>query len=236
MTLNRESNLVSKLSNSDKNDFIARVYRLFIYSLLIAAITSFIGVKIDLPFSWWWVTLEIVVLLVCIFFQDSIFLLFLWTSISGFTSAPILNDLIKDGNENVIWQAILATVLMFIILSFYIHNSKKDFSSWFGLLIVVLTLLILCSILLYIFPSDKGEIIFASISILIFSAYVLFDTSNIIHRYGPGDEVSAALDLHLDFSNLFMDFMNLFRKAKIGSGTDTLDDITTDADITDLLD
>ena len=37
-----------------------------------------------------------------------------------------------------------------------------------------------------------------------FCGYILYDTSNLIHKYGVDDYVPAALELYLDVLNLFL--------------------------------
>ena len=169
-----------------------------------------------------------------------LFLLYLWTSVSGLTSAPILTELVNEGNENIIWQAILATVILFCILSLYVHYSKKNFAHWKLILFMALILSVLTIIPLILFPNHTAIIVWTVVGIFLFSGYVLFDTSNILNRYRTGDEVMAAVDLHLDFVNLFWDFLRLFRRSKLDSPSDSesLTDavLDSDADITDLID
>ncbi|MES2284550.1 MAG: Bax inhibitor-1 family protein [Bacteroidota bacterium] len=228
------------LSVTEKNNFIKKVYRTFIYSLLFSAMTAYFGVCMELSFSLWWIILELVVFVICILAERNLFLLYLWTSLSGLTSAPILTNIINEGNENIIWQAILVTAILFCILSLYVHYSKKTFSHWNLILFTVLVLCVLTIVPLIVFPNYTAIIIWTVIGIFLFSGYVLFDTSNIINRYRPGDEVMAAMDLHLDFTNLFWDFLRLFRRNNAGAILDneTITDtvIESDVDITDLID
>ena len=228
------------LSVTERNNFITKVYRIFIYSRLFAAMTAYFGVQMNLAFSWWWIILELVVFIICLIAEKNLFLLYLWTSVSGLTSAPILTDIINEGNENIIWQAILVTVILFCILSLYVHYSKKDFSHWKSILFTVLVLSVLAIIPLIMFQNNTAIIVWTVIGIFLFSGYILLDTSNIINRYRQGDEVMAAVDLHLDFTNLFWDLLRLFRRSNSGVSSDneTLADtvLDSDADISDLID
>jgi FtsH-binding integral membrane protein len=88
-------------------------------------------------------------------------------------------------------------------------------------------LLVLGIIPLIIFPERTAEIVWSSISIFIFSSYILYDTSSIINRYKAGEEVSAALDLYLDFVNIFWDFIRLFKTTN-SIPTEDLSDSTVD--------
>ena len=192
--------------------------------------TSYAGVRLGIQFSWWWVGLEILVFITCLVIRDSLFMLYFYASISGLTSAPILSKIIGLGQVDIIWKAILATIVLFTILSAYVHLSKRDFSHWRAILFTLLTLLVLSIIPLTIFPDRTTHVVWSLISIFIFSSYVLYDTSDIINRHKPGEEVMAALDLHLDFVNLFWDLIRIFRRTS-SSTTDNLPDDTVDTGV-----
>lgn len=228
----------SELSVTERNSFIVRVYRIFIYSLLFSAICSFIGVLLDFPFSWWWIGAELAVLLICLIFKTSTSLLYLWSGMSGLTMAPLLSNVIDKGNGHVIWIAIFATAILFVGLSMYVHYTRKSFSHWKGILFIALILLVFGASLLLMFPRLINEVVWSSMGIIIFSAYVLFDTSRIIEEYGPGEEASAAMDLHLDFINLFLDILRILIRLSGKAADDTGEDATIDqdGDATDLAD
>lgn len=214
----------------DKKSFIITVYRIFIYSLLFSAMSSYAGVRLGIQFSWWWILLDVIVFITCLLLQNSLFLLYFWATVSGFTSAPILSKIIGAGQVDIIWKAILATVLMFIILSAYVHFTKRDFSHWRAILFTLLTLLVLSIVPLTMYSDKTSEIVWSLISVFIFSSYILFDTSEIINRHGPGSEVMAVLDLHLDFVNILWDFIRLFKSTN-STDTDNLPDSTVDTGI-----
>jgi modulator of FtsH protease len=217
------------LKGDEQKKFIFKVYRIFIYSLLYAAVSSYFSIQLNFQFSWWWVLLEFVIFLICIFSEKSLFFLYLWACASGFNSGPILSNLLNEGNGSIIWKSLLLTCLIFVILSVYVLYTKKDYSHWRAILFASLTILVLSLIPLIIFPNKTAIIIGSAIGILLFCAYVLFDTSNIIHKYKTGDEVMAALDLHLDFINIFWDFINIFKR----TGGD-LPDTDIDIDLPDI--
>ena len=214
------------LKGEHQKKFILKVYRIFIYSLLASAFSAYISIQLDIQFSWWWVLFEFIIFLFCIFSEKSLFLLYLWTCASGFSSGPILHDLLKEGNGNIIWISLLITCLIFVILSFYIFYTKKDYSHWGAILFVSLVVLILATIPIIVFTQKVGVIIVSAIGIFIFCGYILFDTSYIVHRYKAGDEVMAVVDLHLDFTNIFWDLKNIFKS----TGDDIPD---TDIDLPD---
>lgn len=52
------------------------------------------------------------------------------------------------------------------------------------------------------------------ISAIIFSGYILYDTSWIIHKYETSEVVSAAIDLYLDIVNLVLGFLGILAYLK----------------------
>lgn len=54
----------------------------------------------------------------------------------------------------------------------------------------------------------------AYLSILTFSGYILYDTSNILTKYETDEVVSAVLDLYLDIINLFLDILRVLSYLK----------------------
>jgi modulator of FtsH protease len=218
----------------DKKAFIVKVYRILIYSLLYSALCAYAGVRLGISFSWWWILLDLIVFMICLLVRNSLFLLYLWTSIYGFTSAPILSSIIGKGQVDIIWQAILSTTLLFAILSAYMHFAKKDFSRWRTILFTLLTLLVLSIVPLVLLPEMIMQIIWSALGILLFSGYILYNTSQIIHRYGPGNEIEAAVDLYLAFVNILWDFIRIFKRTNSEAVPEHT--INPPVDATDLLD
>jgi len=52
---------------------------------------------------------------------------------------------------------------------------------------------------------------------LLFSGYILYDTSVIMHHMGPDDYVMAAISLYLDIINLFLYLLEILRMLQGGS-------------------
>lgn len=224
---NKDELLLDGKVTTDNRPFIVKVYRIFIYSLLVAALSAYAAVRLNIQFSWAWVMLDMAGLALCFVLPRNLFLLYGWATISGFATAPVLTRLIGLEQGDIIWQAILVTVVLFIILSAYVHVSKRDFEHWRAIIFALLALLLLSIVPLVLFPDRTAEIIWSLVSVLFFSGYVLLDTSEIINRYKPGDEVAAALDLHLDLAGLLWDLISLLIRTKPtseGSSSDNAPD------------
>merc|ERR1712072_365726 len=112
----------------------------------------------------------------------------------------------------VVLQALVLTAAVFISLSSYVLVTKKDFSFLGGGLFAGLIILIVWSIMNSFFDFGLGgRMVFSLVGALIFVGYILYDTSMIIHHYGPDDAVVASIALYLDLINLFLYLLEFLR-------------------------
>jgi len=97
------------------------------------------------------------------------------------------------------------TVAMFIGLSAFAMLSRRDFNFLGAGLFVALWGMIIGGLLNGIFfHSPWAYMAYAWIGLVVFSGFVIFDTSNILRRCGDDDAVFAAVSLFLDAINLFL--------------------------------
>ncbi len=116
---------------------------------------------------------------------------------------PILTfAILLTGDASLIWQAVGLTVALFVALSAAVFMTGKDFSFLrTGLAFVGLAAIILI-VASFIFNFYLGT--WFSVAMILFACgYILYDTSNIIHHAGPGDEVFAAIELFASLMTLF---------------------------------
>jgi len=102
---------------------------------------------------------------------------------------------------------ILASVA-FIGLSGYVLVTQKDFSFMRGALVMGLLVVIAASVLNIFIGSSIFGLAVASVCVLLFAAYVLYDTSRLL-RAGETDAVGCAIALYLDFLNLFLALLRI---------------------------
>ncbi len=121
------------------------------------------------------------------------------------------------GWGGVVLQAFIATAAIFLFITAYVLITKKDFSYLGGFLGAAIIALVAVSICTFVFQlvaqTRLSRWIYFAISIfgaLIMSAYILYDTSLILHRYGPDDYVIAVASLYIDVTNLFMYMLSIF--------------------------
>ena len=78
-----------------------------------------------------------------------------------------------------------------------------------GLIIVVLSVLLN----IFIVSSAFGFAISVAV-LLLFSGFVLYDTSNIIKRYPTNEYIAGALSLYLDAFNIFLALLRILNAGR----------------------
>ncbi len=135
--------------------------------------------------------------------------LFSFTGLIGFLFAPLLS-MYEGAFPGIVAQAAFLSVLVFGALTAYVFVSKKDFSFMGGFLFVGVIALVIGGLAnAFFFKSSGAGYWMAWISLFLFSGFVLYDTSQIIHRYDAKGYCAAALDLFLDFFNIFMAILRI---------------------------
>lgn len=137
--------------------------------------------------------------------------LFGFTTLTGVIISPVLYVIGKTNPASIL-QAGVLTVAIFGGLTAYVFVSNRDFSFLRGMVIVGLVVLIAAG-LINIFVGSLGlGFALAVAALLLFSGFVLYDTSNIIRRYPTNEYVSAALSLYLDAFNIFLALLRILNR------------------------
>jgi modulator of FtsH protease len=126
----------------------------------------------------------------------SLFIAQLQAELGGTISAAPIRD------------AFLLTVAAFVGLSGYVLVTKKDFSYLRGMVTMGLFVVIGASVLNIFVGSAVFGLAIASACVLLFSAYILYDTSRLL-RAGGRDAVGFAISLYLNFLNLFLALLRI---------------------------
>lgn len=108
--------------------------------------------------------------------------------------------------SNILVEAILITLLVFIGLTAFAFQTKYDFASWQGVLGMGLWALICWGFVMMFIPhQSKGmEMVYSGLGAIVFSGYVLVDTQMIMKTSFLDDEIPATITLYLDIVNLFL--------------------------------
>ena len=110
------------------------------------------------------------------------------------------------------------TALLFGIFAIFGHFTKLDLTKISTFLLMGLLGVIICSIINMFLGNSTFDLIITIISIIIFLAYTAYDIQKIKRSINILPEenlaVISALELYLDFINLFLDLLRLFGKSK----------------------
>jgi FtsH-binding integral membrane protein len=135
--------------------------------------------------------------------------LFSFTTIAGLMIGPMLSMYIAAGAGGIVVEALALTTITFVGLTAYVIISKKDFSFMSGFLMTGLIILIVGGLINIFLQSSLMHFVFSAAGVLLFSGFILYDTSNILRRYSTDDYVSATVSLFLDIFNLFIHLLSL---------------------------
>ena len=143
-------------------------------------------------------------------------LFFIYSLINGLTCSVIL---LVYTNESV-YKAFLSTACMFGAMSIYGLYTKRDITTWRSFLIMGLWGLIIASVINIFIGSSTTELVISILGIIIFMGLTAYDTAKIkmmAASYDSRDEemtgkiaVIGALELYLDFINIFLYLLRLF--------------------------
>ncbi|MFJ7747350.1 Bax inhibitor-1 family protein [Peribacillus sp. NPDC097295] len=138
--------------------------------------------------------------------------LYAFTLISGMTTYPIIAHYLALAGANVVILAGVTTTVVFGGLALYATTTKRDLSFLSGMLLASLLALVAISIFNLFSPlSSTAMLVFSFIGILVFSGYVLYDFNRMKHYGVTAEEVPLmALNLYLDFINLFINILRFF--------------------------
>ncbi|MGZ8257347.1 MAG: Bax inhibitor-1/YccA family protein [Gallionella sp.] len=135
--------------------------------------------------------------------------MFGFTFVAGVFLGPILQHALHFSNgAQLVGLAAGGTGLIFFSLATYATVSKKDFSFMGKFLFIGVIMLLIASLANLFFQVPVLSLAISAIAILIFSAYILFDISQIIHG-GETNYLMATVTLYLDIYNIFVNLLNL---------------------------
>lgn len=106
------------------------------------------------------------------------------------------------GDSGLVLQAGLITVAMVIGISTVALTTRKDFSFLGGMLKIGGFIAIGLIVASFILPISLG-LWFSAAMVIFASGSILYNTSNLIHRYQPGQHVAASLSLFASIALLF---------------------------------
>ena len=213
-TLGRGVTAAASVSITERLVFIKKVYSLLALSMLTAAVGAYLGsgplFLLVAPNMMLFFILQIGLIFFASFAARkpglNIIALFSFTTVSGLTLGPLLARV----GPTIAAEAFALTAITFVCLSAYVVYSKKDFSFMSGFLMTGLIVLVIGGLLnMFFIQSGMMHFVMSGASVLLFSGFILYDTSNILRYYGTDEHVSATLALYLDVLNLFIALLSI---------------------------
>ena len=116
-----------------------------------------------------------------------------------------------------------ATALYFGIMAAYGYFTKKDLSGWQKPLMFGLIAILIVSVFGMFFGLGMFDLVLCSVGIIIFACFTAYDTQKIkasYFAYAGNEELAkkasiySALQLYLDFINLFLYLLRLFGRSR----------------------
>ena len=213
-TLPRGMTPAASVSTTDRLTFIKKVYSLLAMSMGTAAVGAYLGsgplLLLVAPNMMLFFILQIALIFFASFAARkpglNMVALFSFTTVSGLTLGPLLYQV----GPSIAAEAFALTAITFAGLSLYVVYSKKDFSFMSGFLMTGLIIVIVGGLLnMFFIQSGMMHFMMSGASVLLFSGFILYDTSNILRYYGTDEYVSATLALYLDILNLFIALLSI---------------------------
>lgn len=196
--------------------FLRATYQLFASSLMAATVGAYVGLGMaSMIASWYWglVILEFALLFGLYAVKDkpgiNLAVLFGFTFISGLTLTPLLSSVFNmPGGAGIVAQAFLMTSVAFGGISMFAMTTKRDFSGMGKMLFIAVIILIVGSVSNIFIGSSLLQLGIAMVGALVFSAFILYDTQQII-KGGFSTPIEAAIALYIDFLNLFVSLLQI---------------------------
>lgn len=203
-------------AQSEVSTFLKQTYQLFAGSLLAATIGAYIGLGMAPAIkSWYWglVILEFILLFGVYMTKKkagiNLLMLFGFTFMSGLTLTPLLSNILAmPSGAGIVANAFMLTTVIFGGLSIYAMTTKTSYMEMGKGLFIALIVVVIGSIINIFLGSPILQIIISSVAAILFSAFILYDTQNIING-NYETPVEGAIALYLDFLNLFVSLLQI---------------------------
>lgn len=136
--------------------------------------------------------------------------IFAFTGFMGYTLGPILDMVMRTftNGSQIIMTSLGATGLIFMSLSAYVLTTRKNFNYMAGVLFVGVWVVLLGSLASIFLHIPVLNALISGAIALISAAYIIFQTSEIIHG-GEDNYIMATISLYVSIFNLFVSLLQL---------------------------
>lgn len=208
------STVQSEVGILETNRVLRNTYLLLSMTLLFSAFTAGVAMVLNVPPFNFIITLVgyMALLFLTTKFRNSamgLVCIFAFTGFMGLTLGPIVNLYLHTAHgTQTVMTALAGTGVIFLGLSAYALTTKKDFSFMGGFLMVGILVAFLAGIGAMVFSIPALSLAVSAMFILLMSAMILFETSNIIHG-GETNYIMATISLYVSIYNLFLSLLQI---------------------------
>ena len=196
------------------NKVLRNTYTLLSMTLLFSAMTAGAAIVTNAPPLHWLITLVgyFGLLFLTSALRNSawgLVAVFALTGFMGYTLGPILNLYLSLANgPQLVMTALAGTGIIFLALSSYALVTRKDFSFLGAFLMVGILVAFLAGLAALIFNLPGLSLAVSAMFVLLMSAMILYQTSEIIHG-GETNYIMATVTLYVSLYNLFLSLLQL---------------------------
>lgn len=216
-------------SESDNRIFGKTFFWMFLGLLgsgIVAAYTYYSGLFVDIILGGYWnalLLLELVVVLLFSFLFKKLsptavgILFFIYSMVNGVTLCTVFAVF----ELNSVISLFVASSLIFAILGYIGYNTNKDLSSWGTYLSVFLIVGIILSLINLFFLKSSGfDLMLDWLILALFFGITVYDINKMkalqaSHLFDDNKiHIYCAMQLYLDFINIFLRILSIFGKRK----------------------
>lgn len=219
-----DSQTVGQRTASDINNAMARVYSHMAIATMISMIVSYtLGTNASamavISQGWFQITLFILVLgfslVTPILIGAGIGFGGAFAVLVGFSAlmGVAMSSVFVTFSLGSIFTAFMGAAVLFGTMSVVGYFTKRDLSDFGPMLFVALIAIIIASVINIFIGSTLFQMVISAIAIVIFLGFTAYDTQTIREQLMDGDdygiEIMGALNLYLDFINIFINLLQL---------------------------
>ena len=220
------------IDNENKmSRFFSKVYFWMFIGLIVSGLTAYFtsvtpSIRNIVYGSFIWIILlEFLVVILFTFLRKKVspFVAKILFIVYSITSGLTLSSVFLVYKIQSIGMVFISSSIMFGLLAIYGYTTKTNLSSLGKILIFALFAIIIMSIINAFVGNGPFGIMISVISIVVFLGLTAWDMQALksMYNYYSNDEkelnkvaIYGALDLYLDFINIFLQLLNLFGKEK----------------------
>jgi FtsH-binding integral membrane protein len=219
-----DSQTIGQRTASDINNAMARVYSHMAIATLISMIVSYtLGTSATAMavISQGWVQILLFISILAMAFVTPIMISAglgiggAFAVLAGFSAlmGVAMSSVFVTFSLGSIFTAFMGAAVLFGTMSIVGYFTKRDLSQFGPMLFVALIAIIIASIINIFIGSTVLQMVISAIAIVVFLGFTAYDTQTIREQLMDGDdyriEIMGALNLYLDFINIFINLLQL---------------------------